>query len=140
MFHHHPSSQLPVSGRDVGRGRVQPQRGGLVRHRGDDRRVLDGEAVHRLAQLLAADDVGRLRVQLAHVLLLEAQREALHLRQLAAGLQHHEDADQAQQQVDCRGRRKTSRVTHEDKRGFGQEALRVRPVPTSFFFSLLVQQ
>lgn len=66
--------------------------------------MLDGESVNWLAQLFVADDVGGLRVQLAHVLLMEAQREALHLRQLAAGLQHHQDAHQAQQKVDCRGR------------------------------------
>lgn len=104
VSYRHPSSQFPISCRNVGRGTIPPQRGGLVRYGGDDGRVLDSESVHWLVQLLVADDVGGLRVQLAHVLLLEAQREALHLRQLAAGLQYHQDAHQAQQQVDCGGR------------------------------------
>lgn len=65
--------------------------------------MMDGEAVQGLGEQVAGvlplDDVRRLRVQLAHVLVVEAQREALHLGELAARLQHNQDAHQAQQQV-----------------------------------------
>ncbi len=60
--------------------------------------------IHGVAQLVAqvipVDDVGGLGVQLSNFFFVEPLSEASHLGKLTTRLQHHQDANQAQQQVD----------------------------------------
>lgn len=53
-----------------------------------------------VAHVILIDDVGGLGVQLPNGFSVKPLPEALHLGKLAARLQHHQDAHQAQQQVD----------------------------------------
>lgn len=56
-----------------------------------------------ITQVILVDDVGGLRVQLPNFVFVEPLFEASDLWELAAGLQHHQDKHQAEQQVDCDG-------------------------------------
>lgn len=53
-----------------------------------------------LAHVITVNDVGGLRVQVSNIFLVKPLPEASHLRELATRLHHHQDADQAQQQID----------------------------------------